>query len=51
MLQVQTVGWSRHSPELLLSGSFDKSVALVLSLSLGSKDNLYKTIDCVLNLS
>ncbi|KAF3321397.1 Periodic tryptophan protein 1 [Carex littledalei] len=29
MLQVQTVAWSRHSPELLLSGSFDKSVALM----------------------
>jgi WD40 repeat protein len=31
-LQVQAVSWSHQSPELLLSGSFDKTVAMVIYL-------------------
>jgi hypothetical protein len=31
-LQVQAVSWSHQLPELLLSGSFDKTVAMVIYL-------------------
>lgn len=31
-LQVQSVAWSPQSPEVLLSGSFDKTVAVVMHL-------------------
>jgi hypothetical protein len=31
-LQVQAVSWSHQSHELLLSGSFDKTVAMVIYL-------------------
>jgi hypothetical protein len=31
-LQVQAVAWSPQSPEVLLSGSFDKTVAVVMHL-------------------
>nr|CAB3459795.1 unnamed protein product [Digitaria exilis] len=38
--KVQVVSWSQHSPEIILSGSFDKSVALV-----GLKNGMVQAFD------